>query len=93
MKHTENQHRLHTAALEALDAIQECRKSIRTIQDNMVQIEKNPVLTRSVKNVLLDSYESAITDWRSNKDGWVERYAEIMQQLTATYVNPQILAI
>jgi hypothetical protein len=73
---------LHAKAIEILALIADNNAAIKATKDNLVLLEKDPVLYGQMKDVFISQQHDTLNAFRDIKAMNVQTYAEIMQQLT-----------
>ena len=77
-----NAQQLHTFAADTLAQIETNRNLIEKIKSQLVEIEKDPVLTAGQKRMFIEQFQEQLELVRNTKRSNVETYAAIMRQLT-----------
>ena len=77
-----NAQQLHTFAADTLAQIETNRNLIEKIKNQLVEIEKDPVLTAGQKRMFIEQFQEQLELVRNIKRSNVETYAAVMKQLT-----------
>ena len=77
-----NAQQLHTFAADTLAQIETNRNLIEKIKSQLVEIEKDPVLTNGHKRMFIEQFQEQLNIVRETKRSNVETYAAVMKQLT-----------
>ena len=76
-----NQTQLHTLAAEVSAEITKGNTLIAKIKDQLIEIEKDPVLTNSYKRMFIEQFQEQLALVRSTKAKNVELYSNVMRDL------------
>ena len=76
----------HEQAMEYLKFIADSKDAITRCQDNMVEVEKSPLLPRSSKDLFISQYQETLQEWRECHSRYVARYADTMRELVEPYL-------
>lgn len=77
---------MHEQAIQYLSQIANAKEAILRCQNNMVDIEKSPLLPRSNKDLFIAQYQETIQEWRECHSRYVARYADTMRELVEPYL-------
>ena len=77
-----NAQQLHNFAADTLAQIETNRNLIEKIKNQLVEIEKDPVLTNGHKRMFIEQFQEQLNIVRETKRSNVETYAAVMKQLT-----------
>lgn len=78
---------LHKKAVELLEQINLNSSSIAKIKGQLVDLEKDPSLTRGYKEMFIKQFQELLNDVRETKKINVDSYTQIMRQLVEPIIE------